>query len=1277
MTSLGGNRLSSGGESETDVDESGRRSSFAEFVLEGAGEMGSLIQRFDWARTPLGPEEEWPQSLRTAVQIILTSRYPMFVWWGKDLTNLYNDPYRAFLGSKHPQALGKSAREVWAEIWNEIGPRTDAVLQDGKATFDQALLLLMDRHGYTEETYFTFSYSPLPDDTGSIGGLFCAVSEDTMHVIGERRLKVLRELSANMADCRTPQEVCKAAAQCLQSARRDLPFSLIYLLDQDGKNLRLECAAGIAEGHPAAPQVISAEDGWVWPLRSVIENDQTVLMEDLAARFESLPTGEWNTPPAHAVLMPIAHQGQQHPAGVLVAGLNPYRPFGEAFRGFVTVLSSQIAGAIANATAYESEKKRAEQLAEIDRAKTQFFSNVSHEFRTPLTLMLGTMDELLTADRDRDASETQECLIMARRNASRLLKLVNSLLDFSRIEAGRAQAVFEPTDLPSLTVSIASSFESLIERAAIRFSVQCDPIPEPVYVDRQMWEKVVLNLLSNAFKFTFEGSISVTLKARGKNAVLTVSDTGIGIPEDELDRVFERFHRIENARSRTYEGTGIGLALVQELVKLHHGKVHVESTPGKGSTFQVTIPLGKAHLPPERVRASRDVQSTAIHADAFMEEAERWLPGGSFPIDPVSASAFVSADAPAASPCRKLILLADDNADMRDYLSRLLSQTYEVICAGDGVQALQACRRLHPALVLSDVMMPHLDGFGLLQEIRKDHSLRDTPVILVSARAGDDARVEGLKAGAEDYLVKPFTAGELRARIATHIKIASLRREIEKERRLYDTILSNALDLAYVFDLQHRFVYANKALLGMWGKSWDDAIGKTCLELGYEPWHATRHDREIEQVIATRQPIRGEVPFTGTNGRRIYDYIFVPVLNLAGDVEAVVGTTRDITDRVQIENALKQSEERLRAFVRASSDVVYRMNADWSEMYQLLGKEFVEDTATPDRDWMKRYIHPEDQAIVQAAIEKAIAEKSIFEAEHRVLRIDGTFGWAISRAVPVMDADGRISEWFGTAADVTLRKNAEQALLRSEKLAAAGRLAATMAHEINNPLEALTNLIYLARTSDVPEAVNKCLAMAEEELIRVSHMTRRTLGFSGHSQAFGPVRVDHIAEAVLAAFAPRIRNKGIEARLEKKNAPPVQAIAEDIRQLISNLTANAIDAVAHGGRLRMRVSASRGWVGERRQGVRFTIADNGSGIPASIRERVFEPFVTGKPEIGTGLGLWISKAIVERHHGTVRIKTSIQSGRAGTAISVFFPDPSAEAPDQSEEPMDQREAIVP
>ncbi|HEY8410148.1 MAG TPA: ATP-binding protein, partial [Pyrinomonadaceae bacterium] len=432
-----------------------------------------------------------------------------------------------------------------------------------------------------------------------------------------------------------------------------------------------------------------------------------------------------------------------------------------------------------NARAYDEERRRAESLAELDRAKTAFFSNVSHEFRTPLTLMLGPVADALGEldDTGTGADEQRERLEIAYRNGLRLQKLVNTLLDFSRIEAGRVQASFEATDLATLTSDLASNFRSACERAGIELVVDCPDLHELTYVDPDMWEKIVLNLVSNAFKFTLSGRIEVRLHKSAEQVLLTVRDTGVGIPVEELPKVFERFHRVRVSRGRTQEGSGIGLALVRELVKLHGGTVNVESSFGEGSVFTVSLPRGKDHLPQDRINAARTMTSTALGAAPFVSEALRWLP----------ASAAVDQSAYSVTPhatqrettgekrCR--VLLADDNADMRDYVSRLLSDRYEVDAVADGQSAWNYLEQHVPDLVLSDVMMPVLDGFELLRRIRAHPLTREVPVVLVSARAGEEARIEGLEASADDYLVKPFSARELLATVDAHIKTVNIRRE--------------------------------------------------------------------------------------------------------------------------------------------------------------------------------------------------------------------------------------------------------------------------------------------------------------------------------------------------------------------------------------------------------------------------------------------------------------------------------------------------------------------
>jgi signal transduction histidine kinase len=456
----------------------------------------------------------------------------------------------------------------------------------------------------------------------------------------------------------------------------------------------------------------------------------------------------------------------------------------ETYRAFYDLLAAGVTTAVANARAYEEERKRAEALAEIDRAKTAFFSNVSHEFRTPLTLMLGPLEDEL-AERDNPLpTARRERLETAHRNSLRLLKLVNTLLDFSRIEAGRTQASYESTDLAAYTAELASVFRSAVEKTGLTLVVDCPVMPEPVYIDREMWEKIVLNLLSNAFKHTFEGGITIRLQWFGEYAELAVADTGVGIPKTELPRLFERFHRVKGTKSRTHEGTGIGLALVQELVSLHGGAVSIESEEGKGSTFTVTVKTGTAHIPFDRLGAERALASPAARATAYVEEALHWLPNTT--PDP-SPSGLVNVSSPPREAIatrgdhRPRVLWADDNADMRDYVRRLLADRYDVIAVPDGLSALAAAQEEHPDLVLTDVMMPGLDGFGLLRALRADPRTRTLPVILLSARAGEESAVEGLDSGADDYLAKPFSAQELLARVRTHVELARVRREWANE----------------------------------------------------------------------------------------------------------------------------------------------------------------------------------------------------------------------------------------------------------------------------------------------------------------------------------------------------------------------------------------------------------------------------------------------------------------------------------------------------------------
>jgi DNA-binding NtrC family response regulator/signal transduction histidine kinase len=757
-----------------------------ESVFAGGGEMGARMRALDWSATDLGPLEQWPQSLQACVRVMLGSGFPMLVCWGPAYTMLYNDPYRPLIGTKHLAALGCNIREVLPETWDFLGPRFDRVMSHGQeASHLTGQMFTVYRNNYLEECYFSFSYSPIRDDNGGVGGVFTTVLDMTERVIEDRRRQVLRDLASRTAEARHEEEVWRVSAETLGQHQPSVPFAFLYEYRAVEHQARLASVSAEIDDD-LHPTVIDCNSENIWRFHTALSED--CLLVELGQRASALAIPGWPLPAQQAAVLPIRLGEHSEAAAFLVLGIHPGRAFDDTYREFVRRIAEQISIGLASARAHDHERRRAEALAEIDRAKTAFFSNVSHEFRTPLALMLGPLEEVLPEARERLSPERHEQLVTVRRNALRLLKLVNTLLDFSRIEAGRVQAVYEPTDLSGVTAEIASVFRSAMENAGLRFSVECPPIGEPVHVDRDMWEKVVSNLLSNAFKFTFEGSVTVTLQSTDEAVELQVCDTGVGIPEEHRERVFERFHRIEGTQARTYEGTGIGLAFVQELVRLHGGDVRVDSTLGQGSTFTVRIPRGTAHLPMERIQATRSIASTGVRAAVYAEEAQRWLPDEWSPVDvtalPKSAT-LTPLPQPEPVADRELIVVADDNADMRKYLKHLLDGQYEVHTVSDGREALETTRLLRPALLLTDVMMPQLDGFGLLRAVRDDAVLASTPIILLSARAGEESRLEGLQAGADDYLVKPFTARELIARVEVHLKMARLRRETaEREERL-------------------------------------------------------------------------------------------------------------------------------------------------------------------------------------------------------------------------------------------------------------------------------------------------------------------------------------------------------------------------------------------------------------------------------------------------------------------------------------------------------------
>lgn len=871
--------------------------------LNGEGEMAQLIREFDWSQTSLGPVNTWPKSLRTCVQIMLTSRQPIWLGWGKDLIKLYNDPYRTIVMGKHPWALGKPASVVWNDIWMDIEPMLDKVMNRNEGTYVEEQLLIMHRSGYPEETYYTFSYTPVAGDDGATEGMICFNTDDTERIISERQLKTLTQLGKNLEDIKTESDVYTRTIETLSKNAFDFTFASVYSSAPDGFRLVGSTSLGGSETH--LPKRISLHDqdelGRV--CRQVLEERKYEIIDGLRTKVGQMPAGAWSLAPDQAIVLPLAQRGQKESFGVLVCGVNPYRLLNENYRGLFELVADQISTSLTNVFALEQERKRIEALAEIDRAKTTFFSNISHEFRTPLTLLLGPVQDLL--NENTLPAEAKEKAEVAYRNGLRMQRLVNTLLDFSRIEARRMEPELQAVDIVSFTEDLASNFRSAIEKAGMQLYIQKQLPQIFVAIDPDMWEKVILNLLSNAFKYSKQGSITVSISKSDNSAIVSVADTGIGIATDELEKVFERFYRSQNTGGRSQEGTGIGLAMVRELVKLQHGHITVDSELGRGSKFIIEIPVLQKG---EQLKSNEQISPTA-QVETYVQEASQWMGERDH--------LFSHASTVSENEKKFTVLLADDNADMRLYAQRLLSQDYHVLLAADGEEAYGLALEKKPDLILSDIMMPRLDGFGLLQRLKSTLVASTIPVIFLSARAGEEARVEGIQAGADDYLTKPFSSKELLARVANHIAISKARRKTEEE--FFNLFYQAPAHIHVMRGPEHIFEFFHP-----YGRPFVNGRDLTGLKVrealpevegqGYFEMldDVYKNGREV-RLPESRALLNNE---KGEPVEYFFNIVYLPWRDLNGHIQGVLQFSFDVTETVRQRMKAELNEQRLRSIAQ-------------------------------------------------------------------------------------------------------------------------------------------------------------------------------------------------------------------------------------------------------------------------------------------------------------------------------------------------------------------------
>jgi signal transduction histidine kinase len=1182
----------------------------AQNVFTGGGEMARLMRSFDWSRTDLGPASRWPESLRSTIGICLASRFPIVLYWGREYTVLYNDAYSQILGAKHPQALGQPCSVCWAEIWDTIGPMLNGVVRTGQATWSDDKLLVLHRHGYPEECYFSFSFSPVRSG-GEVAGVFTAVVETTGRVLGERRLDTLRHLAERTA-ARSVDEACTRAADALDSNPADIPFSLVYLLDGEGSHARLAASTGIRPGTGMSPSVVRLDDASSpWPMRAAVDAGQPQVVRDLGVRHQPLSERKL-PPPDTALVLPLALAGLERPAGVLVAGVSPRQALRDDYRSFFDLVAGHVAAAIAYARAYSLERQRAETLAELDRAKTSFFSSVSHEFRTPLTLMLGPLEEAL--DTGGALPEAQRSLVeTAHRNGLRLLRLVNTLLDFARLEAGRLEAVWEPVDLSRLTADLASAFRSAVEKVGLRLRVDCPALGEQVFVDPDMWEKIVLNILSNAFKFTFAGEIEVRLRRLSKEAVLTVSDTGVGIPESELPRIFERFHQVSAVRARTLEGSGIGLALVRDLVALHGGRVEVASQLGQGTCFTVRLPLGSAHLPPARIRQPRGPAAPAISAAPFVEEALRWLPGpvpspadGEPPVLNTLTGGAGSVDPGRTQGAR--VLVADDNADMRAYLLRLLSRSWEVEVVNDGRAALASATANPPSLVLTDVMMPGLDGLELVKALRRDPRTAVVPVLVLSARSGQEATVDGLGSGADDYLVKPFTAAELLARVRANLELSHTRLEAQ----------SAAAQLQAARRSQGHALEVLRAV----SRLTDMGLDMTQFFLNLT--------ETVARLVRARRVVFLTLEDDASLTARAGAYGFAP---------EAVAELRDIPCRANGDGILDRIVHAGRVYRSriAPDDPELRPYLRWLDLVQV-------------RDVLAIAWKAADRSIGIVAACDSTRQEGFTDEDAWVLRVAGK-------------AAGTV--WLHRVAEIAL---GEMRDAEADRLRAAARQAAELekvkteflllaSHELRGPVTVLRGYLTMLCDGEIPgdprPIYQILLSKVDEAHLLVERMLE-TARLEDRRLVLEVESLDVRDVARTAARAISLRRTD-HHRLEL-NLPdePVLVSCDRARLLtiLANLLDNAIKYSPDGGavRLSLRVDA-----GSRR--AEISVSDDGIGIDAKEMPLLFNRFgrvvnADNSHLPGTGLGLYVARELARMHGGDIVISSR---RHVGTTVVVTLP----------------------
>jgi len=578
-------------------------------VLAGGGEARALARSVDWAATSMGPVDTWPEHVRLAVELCLSSGFPMMTCWGPDLVQVYNDSCGQLLGKGHPTAMGQHARDCWSDVWGVLGPRFERVMSGGEPTFDDDLLLLSDRHGFMEESYFTLSMSAVWDPAGAVAGVVVIHEETTRAILEARRLRLAADLASSVIGAPTDRDACATAARALCRSAEDVPYAMFYLIDGVASGARLAGCAGVKPGGRLSPELVpfpspsgadDVEDPW--GLTALGRGGHLIRVDELPGATDELPAAPWKLSHREALVLPIATPSQERPIGALIAGVSPSCRVDDGYRAFLGKVTEVIGASVAAARRHEDARRRTEALAHAVEARSRFMAGVAHELRTPLNAIVGHVDLLREGITGRLSGRQLQHVDRVRAAAVHLKGLIEEILAFSRFEVGAEDLHLGETNVGLLANELADLLDPLIRERGLQLDVRLPEDLRPIRTDAVKLRQILMNLLANAQKYTDAGRIELVVEQEPDGSVAAaVTDTGPGIARSDQDRIFEPFWRVPGSVERT--GTGLGLTLARSLARLLGGDVLLHSEPGAGSTFTVRIPDLREPSEPDQPQA--------------------------------------------------------------------------------------------------------------------------------------------------------------------------------------------------------------------------------------------------------------------------------------------------------------------------------------------------------------------------------------------------------------------------------------------------------------------------------------------------------------------------------------------------------------------------------------------------------------------------------------------------------------------------------------------------